>query len=185
MPEVTVQIDGMDPAEWVQAQEDAAAAQRQAGFDFAATVINAGQGFVGAIEAFQAGNIGGGIAGLGGAVGGLFSGLGQLGGAFAGLGPWGAIISAGAGLLGGLVNLFGGGNRDAREATRAAGAAARSVPAVELNLVINQDLHVQSLTDPASRGAISGLLDETVRRLEAAITQNIVPRIQALEAQAA
>src|SRR5690606_20169871 len=38
VPEVTVQIDGMDPAEWVRAQEDAAAAQRQAGFDFAQAV---------------------------------------------------------------------------------------------------------------------------------------------------
>jgi len=179
VPEVTVQIDGMDPAEWVQAQEDAAAAQRQAGFDFAQAVIGAGQGFVSAIEAFQAGNVGGGIAGLGGAVGGLFSGLGQLGGAFAGLGPWGAIISAGAGLLGGLVNLFGGGR--GREADRAAAEARRvgNVPAINLTFTVNQTntyhgAPSQPEIEQAFRRQANTLWEELYRR-------NLGPRLDRIE----
>jgi len=124
-----------------QDEETAGDTIRQAGFDFAEAVIGAGQSFVSAIEAFQAGNVGGGIAALGGAVGGLFSGLGQLGGAFAGLGPWGAIISAGAGLLGGIVSLFEGDSRR-REAEREQRRSV-SVPAIELHFTVNQTNYYQ------------------------------------------
>jgi len=174
-----VQIDGMDPAEWVRAQEDAAAAQRQAGFDFAQAVIGAGQGFVSAIEAFQAGNIGGGISGLGGAVGGLFSGLGQLGGAFAGLGPWGAIISAGAGLLGGLVNLFSGGGQSERERAQREARRVGNVPAINLTFQVTQTNHYQGgpsqpENEQAFRRQANTLWEELYRR-------HLGPRLDRIE----
>jgi len=84
-------IDGLDPAEWAAAQDAAAAAQRQAGLDFAESVLNAGRGFVSAVESFRAGDIGGGISGVGSTLGGLF---GAIGGA---LGPLGPLITAAAG----------------------------------------------------------------------------------------
>src|SRR5690606_39105863 len=96
----------------------------------------------------------------------------------------GALISGALGIIGTIIGALTRGGRDDAASVRAAGAATRGAPAVELNLIITQSLNIASLTDPASRGAINGLLDNTVRRIEDVITRNIVPRLNALEGAA-
>lgn len=122
-----------------QSVKDAAAEQQRAGLDFAKNVVNAGNQFISAIGQFQAGNIGGGVAGLAGTAGSLFSSIGSLAG-LAGAGPIGALIGAGGGLLGGLINLFGGGGgNDLDQVRQQEAQRARSVPAITFEATVNQN----------------------------------------------
>lgn len=114
-----------------QAGEEFAQQQADSAKEFADTIIGAGQGFVGAISQFQAGNIGGGIASLAGAAGGIANffapGIGSL-------------IGGAGGLLGGIINLFGGGGNDDLDAVRQQEAQrARSVPAITFEATVNQN----------------------------------------------
>lgn len=175
------------------AEADRINRERQAAANrFSETVVSAGFSFGdSAIRAFKDGDIVGVIrAGLSGA-GSIFSGLDAkdsniLGtiSLFGGSIGIGGLIAGGLGLLGTLIGALTGGRNDADQ-VRAAGAATRGAPAVELNLVVNQSLSIASLTDPASKSAINGLLDQTVKKLEDAIVRNIIPRINALEGAAA
>ncbi len=144
------------------------------GIQTAEEIIGAGQGFVSAIDQFQSGNIGGGIAGLAGAAGGIANffapGIGSL-------------ISGAGSLLGGVVNLFSGDDDQGRDEIRREQASrGRSVPAVNINFEVQQENVYQGGPDqPAVEQAFlrqtrqlveeilerSGLL-ETVRDLGAA-----------------
>lgn len=183
----TATIDGMDPAEWVRAQERAAADQQRAADQFASTVVSAGFAMGdAAIRAIQDGDIPGLLkAGLSGA--GSILGAAQFDpiSLFGGMINPGVLIAGGLGLLGTLLGaLLGGGRRDVDESRRAAGAAVQSAPAIDLRVIINQSLNVQSLTDPASRRAVDGLLDDMVRRVEDTLKRNVLPRLDALEGAA-
>lgn len=146
---------------------------------FRDTIIRAGISFtdtlVRGIQTGDAGSIvSGGIGAAGSIIGGLVG------------GPWGMVISGLLPILGGLFGgLIGGGNREDLERVRASGAATRGAPSIDLSVIINQSLSVQSLTDPAGKTAVNNLLLDTVRRLEDAITRNIIPRVTALEGGAA
>ncbi len=181
------QIDGMDPTEWVRAQERAAEEQQRAADQFASTVVSAGFAMGdAAIRAIQDGDIPGLLkAGLSGA--GSILGAAQFDpiSLFGGMINPGVLIAGGLGLLGTLLGaLLGGGRRDVDESRRAAGAAVQSAPAIDLRVIINQSLNVQSLTDPASRRAVDGLLDDMVRRVEDTLKRNVLPRLDALEGAA-
>ena len=144
------------------AGEDFAAQQRSASLDFAKNVIDAGNQFISAIGQFQAGNIGGGVAGLAGTAGSLFSSIGSLAG-LAGAGPIGALIGAGGGLLGGLINLIGGGGNDHAEAQRAERARVRGAPALQFTVNIRQDYQVTGgFTSPEARQFINQAARSTV-----------------------
>lgn len=143
---------------------------------FRDTIINAGIGFADTlVQGIQSGDLGSIIKGGFGAGANI---LGSLVG-----GPWGMVISGLLPILGGLFGGLFGGNRNQSEleSRRAAGAATRGAPALDLSIIINQSLSVQSLTDTASRAAVNGLLDDTVRKLNDVVTRNVIPRITALE----
>ena len=91
-------------------------------------------------------------------------------------------------LLGGAIQILGqifsglfGGRQQEQEARRADGARVRGAPALQLNLTVQQSLNVQTLTDPQSRAAINGLLDDTVERLVQVVDTVVMPRIERLE----
>jgi hypothetical protein len=162
--------------------------RQNAADQFANTVVSAGFAMGDAtIKAIADGDIPGllraGLSGAGSILGGANLGsVGFLGGSIG----IGALISGGLGILGTLIGVLtrGASGSDA-EQVRAAGAATRGAPAVELNLIVNQSLNIASLTDPASRSAINGLLDNTVKRIEDVVVRNIMPRLTALEGSAA
>lgn len=98
--------------------------------------------------------------------------------------PVAGILSAGIGILGSLVGgLFN--RRQDVSATRASGAAPRSAPAVNFGITINESLSVQSLTDPASRGAIRRNREDMLQQLVDVIHRNVLPRLTALDGGAA
>ena len=171
--EPTVTIEGMDPSQWAQKQADAADR-------FSDTVINAGLGFADTlVKGIQTGD-------LGSIVSGLFGAGGSIIGAIPGIGTVGTILGGLLPIFGNLLGgLFGGGSRDAAEGARASGAATRGAPAIDLSIIINQSLSVQSLTDPAGRSAVNSLLLDTVRRIEDTITRNVIPRLNALDGSTA
>jgi len=144
------------------AGETFAAQQRAAILDFAKNVVNAGQQFVSAIGQFQAGNIGGGVAALGGTAGSLFGSVGSLAG-LASAGPIGALIGAGAGLLGGIISMATGGGNDQAEAQRAERARVRGAPALQFTVNIRQDYQVTGgFTSPEARQFINQAARSTV-----------------------
>src|SRR5690606_38137792 len=98
----------------------------------------------------------------------------------------GTLVSGVLGLFGAILGgLFGGGGGRDLEGTRARGVTPRGAPAIDLSIIINQSLNVQSLTDPASRRAVDGLLLDTVQRIEDTLTRNVIPRLNTLEGGAA
>ncbi len=153
---------------------------------FANTVVQAGFAFGDAtIKALQDGDIPGliraGLSGAGSILGGANLGsIGFLGGSIG----IGSLIAGGLGLIGSLVGGLFGGGRDLPE-SRARGVSPRGAPAIDLSVIINQSLNIQSLTDPASRRAVDGLLDDMVRRVEDTLKRNVIPRLNALDGGAA
>jgi hypothetical protein len=115
------------------ANERAAAEQRQASLDFAENVIDAGSGFINAIESFRSGDIGGGIAGLGGTIGSLFT---SIGGA---LGPIGQVLGPITGLIGGAVSLFSPREADGAGASGQEFDRFSSTPAININVSVEQE----------------------------------------------
>src|SRR5690606_37737366 len=118
---------------------------------------------------------------MGSILSGGFGALGSVIGAIPGIGTGLQIV---AGLLPTVGGLFGGlfgGGPDLEPSRRASGASVRGAPAIDLSIVINQRLSVQSLTDPSSRRAVDGLLDQMVQRLEDTLKRNVIPRLDALE----
>jgi hypothetical protein len=93
----------------------------------------------------------------------------------------GTIFSLVGGLFAGLIP---GASQGREDAQRAAGAAARGAPAIEFNVNVQQSLSVQSLTDPASRSAVDGLLTDTVQRIESVLTA-FGTRLKSVEARLA
>lgn len=157
--------------------------EQEAADQFANTVVNAGLQFGdAAIRAFKDGDIVGviraGLSGAGSILGGANLGsLSFLGGSIG----IGGLIAGGLGLISSLIGGLFGGRRDAPENNRARGVTPRGAPAIDLTVMINQSLNIQSLTDPASRRAVDGLLDDMVRRLEDTLKRNVIPRLNALE----
>jgi hypothetical protein len=153
-------------------------------------VILAGAAFARDLAAaIKGGDVAGAIQGLFGAGGQIASALSSFGGAAFGLSKgaagWLGLIGGLLPIIGSIIGLFiPGARRSREEAARAPGAAARGAPAIEFNVNVQQSLSVQSLTDPASRAAVDGLLNETVRRITHVIEGNLMPRIQRLEAMA-
>jgi hypothetical protein len=97
----------------------------------------------------------------------------------AGFGPWGALIGAGAGLLGGIINLFSGGGQS--DADRAAAESRRvgNVPSIELVFNVTQTNYYQGgPTQPeveqAFRRQATVLWEELYRR-------NLGPRLDRIE----
>lgn len=118
--------------------------------NFQKTIISAGISFTDTLtQGLMSGD-------LGAVIKGGFGAAGTIIGAIPGAGIPGLIFGGLAPLLGGLLGgLFGGtSNRQALESTRAAGAAVRGAPAIDLNIIVNQSLNIQSLTDTASRRAV-------------------------------
>lgn len=178
----TATIDGMDPAEWVRAQQQATADQKAAADQFANTVVSAGFAFGdAAIKAFQDGDVVGVIrAGLGGAgsiLGGANLGsIGFLGGSIG----IGGLIAGGLGLLGTLIGaLAGGGSRDAEERRRREQQQARSVPAVNINFTVNQsNTYNGAPRDPANEQAFSRQADAL---FESIYRRHLGPRLDRIE----
>jgi len=124
----------------------------QSGVTFAQQVQQAGDGFIGAIESFQRGDIGGGVSGLGSTVGSIV-------GAFDPV--TGAIITAGASILGGLFSL--GGGSESAEANSA--ASRRSLSQLELNFTFNQTNSLGLLDDPNTTRNAYEYVDGCLRTL--------------------
>lgn len=170
---------GESDKEFIAASKEAGAEVRMAGHEFALMTINAGQGFLNAVESFRAGDVGGGIAGLGSTIGGLTTALGGLGGSLASIGPWGAVISAGAGLLGGIVNLFSGDSRDAEERRRREQQATRSVPAINITFTVQQqNTYNGAPSDPRNEQAFARQADAL---FESLYKRHLGPRLDSIE----
>lgn len=91
----------------------------------------------------------------------------------------GTIFGTIAGFIGGFLP---GANARQQEAARASGANVRSAPAINLNFTFNQSLALASLTDPASRQALASQATDAFARMEAILTNVVMPRIERLEA---
>jgi len=114
------------------------------------------------------------IGGIGGIIGGIVSLFDPL---------IGGLITIGSQMLGGIFNAFTPGDSQAeQEAERARAATPRGAPSVQLTVNVLQTLNVQSLTNPADRAAVDGLLTDTVRRVESVLT-SFGQRLNATEAR--
>jgi len=149
------------------------AQQSEAAREFATTVVNAGSGFVGAIEQFRSGDIGGGISSLGG----VASSIATLIPGGAAIAP---LISAGAGLLGGLFSL-GQGSGESPAANSA--QSSRALTRLELNFTVNQDIDLGLLDDPQTTAKFQEWNKIAFRQFEDVVKRNINPRLDALEAR--
>lgn len=178
----TATIDGMDPGEWVKAQQQAAADQKAAADQFANTVVSAGFAFGdAAIKAFQDGDVVGifraGLGGAGSILGGANLGsIGFLGGSIG----IGGLIAGGLGLLGTLIGaLAGGGSRDAEERRRREQQQARSVPAININFNVQQtNNYAGGPRDPANELAFTRQADSL---FESFYTRVLSPRLDRIE----
>lgn len=142
----------------------------QSGVEFAKQIQFAGEGFISAIESFQSGDVGGGIAGLGSTIGGVVSSFDPV---------TGAIITAGASILGGLFNL--GGNDADEEANSA--QSRRNLSTLELNFTFNQTNSLGLLDDPNTTRKLGEASEDAFRKFEDIVKRNINPRLDALEAR--
>ena len=175
---------------------EAAAAQAvaDAGRQFNQQVIVAGAQFAaGLVESIRSGDVRGALTNAFSTAGAVLSAGSNFlgaGGSFLGLG---ASAIPGLGLVAALLPIFGsllgglfqpGQSQREQDAVRAAGVGPRGAPAIEFNVNVQQSLNVQSLTDPAGRAAVDGLLNDTVNRILRVVEANIIPRVQRLEAMA-
>lgn len=159
----------------IEADREAAELERRSAEEFRDTVIAAGASFATDLAtAIESGDIGG-------AVESLFGAGGQIAASFAG--PFGPLVQAGAGILGGIFgSLFGGGDDQQRQREEAR-ARSRSVPAININFSVSQDIDLhggpqQPQVEQALRRHATAMIDEFMNRTR------IVQRIEALEGAA-
>lgn len=151
----------------------------EAGDNLAETVIGAGRGFLSTIDAFRDGNIGAGIAGLGSSAAGLI-------GLIPGAGQAAQIVTGVFGLVGDLLGLTGGRQREDEERRRTAEARRNQVSALEFNFYFSQSNTFQGdMTNSANQAKLreAGIL--TFRDFEQTIRRSILPELENLKAKVA
>ena len=121
-----------------------------------------------------------------GSVSGIIEGLVNIGGIIASIifPVFAPLIAVASALLGRILGRLADPQVPNQQATRAAGAQARSAPALELNFTFNQSLALASLTDPDSRSALNQSATDAFTRFERVIQTNVLPRLDRLEARA-
>jgi hypothetical protein len=159
--------------------------QQEAADVFANTVVQSSFTFAnGLVDSIRNGDIGqafqSAFSAASGIVGaGSFGNLSILGGSI----PIAGLLSGAIGLIGSLFGGLFGNNRSDAVPSRAAGAAARGAPAIEINFTNNQSLNIQSLTGDG-RLAVDGITTDAIRRFEQALA-SITTRLTSVEARTA
>lgn len=151
----------------------------EAGENLAETVIGAGRGFLSTIDAFRDGNIGAGIAGLGSTTAGLL-------GLIPGAGQAASIVTGVFGLVGDLLGLTSGRQREEEQRRRDAEARRNQVTALEFNFYFSQSNTFQGdMTNAANQAKLreAGIL--TFRDFEQTIRRSILPELENLKAKVA
>ncbi len=153
----------------------AIAAQRESitgsGVEFAQTIVQAGRTFLGLIDAIESGD-------TRSVIEQGFNLFGDIGAAV--LPGFGALIKLGTDFFGSIFGRLFGGPREDQVQSRAAGAATRGAPSLELNLSVFQNIQTLSLA-ASDRAQVDGFLNDTVDAVLGVIERTIIPRLDRLE----